>query len=89
MRKCWLPALGLILMLGGCAALESFYRPAAGGSQAERISKAVGDLPYGWAVQGAIALGGALFGGGTVHHIHTRKKKAKPAAPTQPPAPAV
>lgn len=85
MRKCWLPALGLMICLGGCSVLEAFYRPASGGSQAEKVSKAVGDLPYGWAIQGAIALGGAIFGGGVTHHAHTRKKK-KAAGPNPPAA---
>ena len=86
MRKCWLPALGLMICLGGCSVLEAFYRPASGGSQAEKVSKAVGNLPYGWAIQGAIALGGAIFGGGTVHHVHTRKKKKAAAGPNPPAA---
>ncbi len=79
-------ALVFGLSLGGCQLLESFFKDKPGGSDASHVSKAVGDLPYGWLVQGAIALGGAIFGGGSVHVHHTRKRKraTPPAPPTTP-----
>ena len=83
MRKCGLISV-LLVMLCGCSWLESFYAPSKGGSEAQRVSKAVGDLPYGWAVQGAIALGGVLFGGTATHVHHTRKNKKKAAPPAAP-----
>lgn len=86
-RYCALVSLLVVMNVTGCAWLASLYeKPKEGGkSTMQHISDTVRDLPYGGIIEAIIGVGGLLVGGGTVHHVHTRKKK-KPAAPTQPPA---
>lgn len=85
-RYCVLVSMLVMVNLCSCAWLASLYeKPKDGGkSTMQYIGEAVHDLPYGGIVEGIIGLGGLLVGGGTVHHVHTRKKKARPAV--NPPA---
>jgi hypothetical protein len=79
----------VVVNLCGCAWLASLYeKPKEGGkSTMQYIGDSVHDLPYGGIVEGIISLGSLLVGGGTVHHLHTRKKKPKhPEAPAAPAA---
>lgn len=87
MRRCWVAGV-FLLCLGGCAFVRGLYEtPETGGkSTMQYISDAVKDLPYGGIVEAIIALGGAAVGGGTMHHVHTRKKKPKAPTATPPAA---
>lgn len=85
-RYCCLVSMLVILNLCGCAFLAGLYeKPKDGGkSTMQYIADTVHDLPYGGIVEAIIGLGGLVVGGGSVHHVHTRKKKPAPSPPAAP-----
>lgn len=88
-RYCLLVSMLVAFNMCGCAWLASLYKEdKKGESTMSKIGDAVHDLPYGGIVEGIIGLVGLAVGGGTVHHVHTRKKKPKAPATHPPAAPA-